>query len=126
MEEAGERMNNIKDLLKEMKESVGTKEPTLYFDKLTDVLGLLTDKIDKLEVTIERTRIRSALAIQWEPKIAADMLVAQISLLREDKETYHVELSALKVAYAEGKVTQNYNDFCQFWIDTLGWHPFLD
>jgi len=114
------------EVLKEMKEAVGTKEPVEFFAKMVDMFSLLFDKIDGLESDVHRLKTHSALAIQWEPRVAADMLAKQIEILRQDKVTYFNELSALKKAYAEGKVTQSYTEFCQFWLDTLGWHPFLD
>ena len=114
------------DLLKEMKESVGTKDPVVFFDKMVDVFYLLFDKIGSLEIYLKRNSILTSLAIQWDPKIAASMLVVQISTLRQDKMMYHSEISLLKDAYAKNEVTQSYEEFCNFWIDTLGWHPFLE
>jgi chromatin segregation and condensation protein Rec8/ScpA/Scc1 (kleisin family) len=114
------------DLLKEMKESVGTKDPLEFFSKLPDVLTLLFDRIDQLENTLDRVKRQSALAINWEPKVAADMLAKQVQVLRQDKDTYANEITALKQAFAEDKVTQSYQEFTRFWETTLGWHPFLD
>jgi len=114
------------DLLKEMKESIGTKDPIVFFEKMVGVFGLLFDRIDQMEEALHRVKIYSALSVQWEPKVALDMLAEQIEILRQDKETYFNELSALKKAYAEDSVTQNYQVFCKFWLETLGWHPFLD
>jgi hypothetical protein len=114
------------DLLKQMKDSIGTKEPIEFFGSMVDIFGLLFDRIDQLETDINRLKTYSALAIQWEPQIANDMLTRQIDILRQDKDTYFTELTALKVAYAEGIVTKQYDTFCTFWIDTLGYHPFLD
>lgn len=114
------------DLLKEMKESVGTKDPIEFFAKLPDVLTLLFDRIDQLEDTLARVKRQSALAINWEPKVAADMLARQVQVLRSDKDTYATEITALKRAFAEDKVTQSYAEFTTFWQETLGWHPFLD
>jgi hypothetical protein len=114
-------------LLKEMKDSIGVQEPVVYFDKMTQLLGLLFDRLDQLEAQVYYLKTQSALAIQWEPRVAADMLVKQINELRDaDEATYAVEIAALKVAYAEDRVTQEYASFCQFWLDTLGYHPFLD
>lgn len=113
-------------LLKEMKETIGTKDPVVFFEKLVDVFSLLFDQIDHLEAANQRLQTYTALAIQWEPKVASDMLSKQIEVLRQDKDIYFNELSALKKAYGENIVTQNYPDFCRFWLDTLGWHPFLD
>lgn len=114
------------DLLKEMKESIGTKDPLVFFDKMVDVLNLLFNRIDQLDSSNHRLQTYAALAIKWEPKVASGMLSQQIDILRQDKDTYFTELSAFKKAYAENIVTQNYPDFCRFWLDTLGWHPFLD
>ena len=114
------------DLLAEMKSSVGTKDPIVFFDKLVDVFTLLFNHIDKLEFRLARIKIQSALAIQWEPRVASNMLAKEVDILREDKDTYFQEITALKQAMLEDKVTQDYNSFCKFWLDTLGWHPFLD
>lgn len=114
------------DVLKEMREAVGTKEPVEFFAKMVDAFSLLFDRIDGLEKDLRRVKTHSALSIQWEPKVAGDMLSEQISILKQDSGTYFSELAELKKAYAEDRVTQNYHDFCQFWLETLGYHPFLD
>src|SRR5271166_3760678 len=105
------------DLLADMKKSCGTQEPVVFFEKMVDVFTLLFDRIDQLEVDLDRVRTQSALAIQWEPKMASSMLANQINILRQDKDTYFEELSALKKAFVENKVTQNYSDFCAFWME---------
>lgn len=114
------------DVLKDMKASIGTQEPIVFFDKMVDVFMILFDKIDGLEREVAQARLQSSLAIEWEPRIAADMLAKQIDVLRKDKDTYFSEIASLKKAYAEDVVTQQYGTFCQFWLDVLGWHPFLD
>lgn len=115
------------DLLKEMKESIGTKEPVEFFAKMVDVFNILFDKLEAQESALQRIKTQSALAIQWEPKVASDMLAKEVNVLRaRDKDAYATEILALKKAFSEDQVTQNYNDFCKFWQDTLGWHPFLD
>lgn len=114
------------DVLKEMKESVGQKEPVVFFEKMVDVLNLLFDRMEKMESDLHRVKTYSALAISWEPRVASEMLSRQIDILRQDKDTYHTEISALKEAFTKNLVTQNYHDFTSFWLDTLGWHPFLD
>jgi hypothetical protein len=114
------------DLLAEMKKGIGNEDPIVFFSKMIDVFSLLFDRIDFLERDLRRIKIQSALAINWEPKVASDMLADQINILRQDKDTYFTELSTLKKAFAEDKVTQNYDDFCNFWIEVLGWHPFLE
>lgn len=114
------------DLIKEMKGACGTKEPVEYFTRLADVFTMLFDRIDHLEKSVSRVRTQSALAIQWEPKVASDLLAKQVDILRQDKDTYFQEIDALKKAFSEDKVTQSYSDFCAFWQETLGWHPFMD
>lgn len=114
------------DLLLEMKNAIGTKDPIVFFNQMIDAFGLLFNKIDGLESELRRVKINSALAIKWEPKIALDMLAKQVEALRGDKDNYFQELTALKIAFAENKITQSYDQFCQFWLETLGWHPFLD
>jgi hypothetical protein len=114
------------ELLKEMKTSIGNKDPIVFFEKMIDIFNLMFDRLEEMEKDLKETRIQSALAIQWEPRVAAAMLTDQIAILRADSDTYFTELTALKKAYAENKVTQNYHDFCQFWEETLGYHPFLE
>lgn len=114
------------DLLADMRKCCGTQEPVVFFEKMVDVFTLLFDRIDQLESDLSQVKTNSALGIQWEPREASTMLARQINILREDKETYFEELAALKKAFVEDRVTQNYMDFCNFWMDTLGWHPFLD
>ena len=114
-----------KTLLKEMKETNGTREPIVFFEKMVDMFSLIFDRIEKLEKDLGETRMNAALAIQWEPKVARAMITDEISILRENKDTYVEEISKLKKAFIEDKVTQNYNEFCLFWEETLGFHPFL-
>jgi len=115
-----------KDLLKEMRDSVGTKDPVEFFDKMVSVFDAMFDKLDSLEKDMIKVKTNSALAIQWDPKVASDMLTKQIYILRKDKATYANEIHVLKDAFTEDRVTQNYADFCAFWVSCLGWHPFLD
>ena len=114
------------DLLKEMKSSIGTKDPVEFFAKMVDVFDLMFNHIENLEKNISKLKKHSSLAIHWESKVAAQMLSDQVNVLRADKETYANEITALKKAFIENKVTQSYAEFCMFWEDTLGWHPFLD
>jgi len=114
------------DVLKEMKAAVGIKEPIEFFTKMVDVFTMLFDRMDQLEEELLKVKTQSALSIQWEPRVAAMMLSDQIAKMRVDPDTYFTEIAALKKAYAEDRVTQNYSDFCRFWGDTLGYHPFLD
>lgn len=117
---------NREELFSDMKNSIGIQEPIVFFKKMTDVFELLFDKLDDMEIELKKANLKAALAIQWEPKMAGMMLSTMISELRQDKETYFNEISKLKQAALENKVTQNYNDFCTFWEEVLGWHPFLD
>ena len=114
------------DLLKEMKDMIGKKDPIVFFESMVTVFGLLFDRIDQLENNLKLVKNQSALAIQWEPKVAASMLAEKIQLLKADSDTYFTELVELKKAYTEDRITQNYNEFCEFWQNTLGYHPFLD
>jgi len=121
------------DLLKEMKECVGTKEPVEYFQKMTDIFGLFFERIDSLvkellniKQQMTWVQIQSALSIQWEPRVAANMLSRQIDILRKYKDVHKFEIQKLKKAYSEDRITQNYHDFCEFWFETLGWHPFIN
>ena len=117
---------NRDSLLKEMRDSIGTQNPTVFFDKMVDLFEILFDHIEGLENDNRRLKSLIPLAIQWEPRVAANMLASQINQLKQvDKEAYAAEIQALKIAYAEDRITQEYSDFCQFWQDTLGYHPFL-
>ena len=112
------------DLLKEMRDSVGTKDPILFFEKMVDVFSLLFDRIDHLEKKIGAVTVAAS---HWDSRLASDMIAGEVQRLRNiDRAVYHLQISTLKAAYAENKVTQNYEDFVKFWQDTLGWHPFLD
>lgn len=118
---------NRQELIRDMKSVVGTREPLVFFEKMTDLFTMLFDKIDRLELELHHVKTNSALAIQWEPRVAADMLSKEIIKLKKlDKETYAFEIMELQKAYGDDRVTQEYMSFCQFWQDTLGWHPFLD
>lgn len=113
-----------KSLLSEMKDSIGTQEPIVFFAKMIDVLNLLFDRIDLLEEKVTRAAIAAS---NWDPRVASDMLAVQVHKLRKaDKDVYVNEIDAFRAAYVEDKVTQNYKDFVKFWEDTLGFHPFLD
>src|SRR5215472_9221306 len=105
----GRRMDmDRKKLLQEMKDSVGTQNPVVFFEKMVDVFNLLFDRIDSLDARLRETHLNSTLAIQWEPRVAQTMLTHQINILREDKDTYFDEISKLKKAFAEDRVTQSY------------------
>ena len=113
------------DLLLEMRKSIGSQEPIYFFEKMVDVFNLLFDRLDRLEFELKKVNTKAALAIQWEHRVASTMLSDMIRDLRQDTDTYFEEISKLKKAFAEDKVTQSYQDFCNFWQEVLGWHPFL-
>jgi hypothetical protein len=117
---------NRNDLLQKMSSSVGKEDPIVFFKEMINVFTLLFDRIDELETNIHNTKTYAALAIQWDPRVASNLLSKQIQVLRENKEIYFNQLSNFKIAYTEDKVTQDYKTFCQFWMDNLGCHPFLD
>lgn len=115
------------DVLKEMKESIGSKDPIEFFAKLTDVFTLLFDRIDQLEEKVTKASTVAVAALHWDPRVASDMISNQVKKLRDtDKVGFADEVMALKKAYADDVVTQNYEDFVVFWKSTLGFHPFLD
>jgi hypothetical protein len=113
-------------LLKDMESSVGTKDPLVYFKNMTLLFKFLFEELDSLSQENEMLKTMAALAIKWEPTVARDMLDAQVNRLRESKDVFHAEISAFKKARMEDSVTQNYDNFCKFWEDTLGYHPFID
>jgi hypothetical protein len=113
-------------LLKDMESSVGTKDPLVYFKNMTLLFKFLFEELDSLSQENEMLKTMTALAIKWEPTVARDMLDAQVNRLRESKDVYHAEISDFKKARMEDSVTQNYDSFCKFWEDTLGYHPFID
>jgi hypothetical protein len=115
-----------KNLLQEMRDSVGQKDPVVFFEKMVSVFEAMFHKLEGLEKDLNKVKTNSALSIQWDSKVASDMLIRQIQVLREDSDTYFAEIHALKNAFKEDTVTQNYNNFCKFWVNCLGWHPFLD
>jgi hypothetical protein len=119
-------MKDSEKLILNLKESIGNKDPIEFFSMLVDAFDILFNKIDSLTKDNNKLRTFTALSIKWEPKIASDLLSKQIEILRQDKLTYHNEIHNLKAAYAEGKVVRSYDEFCSFWINELGWHPFLD
>jgi len=113
------------DLIKKMKDCIGEKEPIEFFHHMVDAFEELFKNLDSLNKEVRDLKTRSTLSIQWEPKVASNMLSDKISEMR-DNDLYTSEYSSLKKAYVEDRVTQNYHDFCEFWVDILGYHPFLD
>lgn len=125
-------MNNVNEVLKNMKNSVGSKDPIEFFKSLVDVLEVLVEQNNKLSSSLnfvinelKNTKRNLALAINWDPKIASELIVAEIEKLRKDTDTYHNEISILKNAY-KSSTFESYDAFVNFWKDTLGYHPFID
>jgi hypothetical protein len=116
-----------KDALnKDLKNCVDNKTPLDYFNKLTDVLSYLCNKIERLEGEVAKARITSALAIKWDSRFALAIIEDQIEFLRNnDIDFYKSQIDELKKAYKEDLVTQSYDTFCAFWQDVNGVHPFM-
>jgi hypothetical protein len=120
------------ELLKSMRDSIGTEEPTVFFAKMVDAFTLLFQEIESLKALVNYDTACSALAIQWDASVARQMLQEVVAKLRVDGKVpgtndnaFQEELGALKIAIAENKVTQSYNEFVAFWIMCLGYHPFV-
>ena len=127
-------MKDVNTALKEMLDSVGTKAPVEYFENLVYVLTHLVEQNKALATELRDIKTHSALAIKWDAKVARNMIVDIIAKLRKDGSDgssdksvniFTNEIAGLKQAFVDDKVTQDYETFCQFWTDTLGWHPFL-
>lgn len=123
---------NRQDLLKQMKDSVGTKEPTAFFTQMVDAFDLLFDKIDVLEKEIKRAQLNSVLAIHWDQRIADTMVNDEIVYLRkmgkqaDGINLYVDEIDMLQKAYMDKLAISDYSRFCKFWQELLGYHPFLE
>ena len=114
------------DILKEMRGSIGTKQPIDFFSKLVDLFEIMFTRLDHIEKVMDQVKVHSALAISWEPRVASNLLSKQVVILRENKDVYTTEIASFQKALVENKITQSYKEFVQFWMDTLGYHPFLD
>lgn len=114
------------DLIFQMKDCIGKQDPIVFFEKMLGLFESLFQQMDSIQKDVKAVRMQSALAIHWEPKVASSMLSHQIDILRQDKDTYFEEISQLKMAFVEDRITQSYDEFCKFWQDILGWHPFLE
>lgn len=123
---------NREDVLKQMKDSVGTKEPTAFFAQMVDALSLLFDRIDDLEKELKTVQINSTLAIHWDPRLAEKMISDEIQTLRrigkqlDGPNMWENEIKELQSSYMTGNVVVSYPTFCTFWQDLLGYHPFLE
>ena len=60
-------MNNetILKELRELRESIGNKDPIEFFAKFVDAFELLFDKLDQLESEVRTAKVNSALSISW-------------------------------------------------------------
>lgn len=109
-----------------MKDCIAEKTPVEFFDKLTDVLEHLCNKIEKLESEVAKARITGALAIKWDSTFALAIIEDQIEFFRNSDPVFHKDkIDELKRAYKEDVVTQNYETFVSFWQDVVGVHPFM-
>jgi hypothetical protein len=113
-------------LIKEMKDSIGTKQPIVFFQAMTSVLESIVERLDNIEGRLEVITTQSSLGINWDPEIASEMLTSEIAKMREHKDIFSKELSSFKEAYTKGEVVKDYETFVKFWSDILGWHPFID
>lgn len=124
---------NRQDILKTMRESVGTQSPEVYFSNLTDLLTLLFDRIDSMDEDLRRVQLNSTMAIHWDERLAMKMVDDEIQHMHvtgKDKllggNIYADEISQLKMIYMDRTPLANYSSFCQYWQDILGYHPFLE
>ena len=75
-----------RNILKEMRDSIGTKDPVEFFEKMVLVFDVMFTKLEGLEKDLNKVKTNSALSIQWDSKVASDMLTRQIQVLREDRD----------------------------------------
>jgi hypothetical protein len=118
-------MINKENLLQEMKDSIGTQDPIVFFQKMVDAFTLLFNRIDDLENQVKQAKVNAALAINWDSSIASDLIAKQIQVLRQNPDLYANEIKELKQFYAF-KCYTNSENFVSDWIRVLGYHPFLD
>lgn len=124
---------NKEDVIKEMRESIGTKDPEVFFSKMVDLFSILFDKIDSLSSDLEKVQLNSTMAIHWDERLAMKMVDDEIQhmyITGKDKmlggNIYADEITFLKGVYLDRSPLKNYVEFCRFWQDTLGYHPFLE
>lgn len=123
---------NKDDLLEDMRSSIGTKDPLVFFSCLVDVFDHLFNQIDDLKKELKSVQLNSTLAIQWDSKVAKNLIDEEIMVLRkigkQDDGTnfWEPEIKALQETYMQGKNIDDYVSFCAFWQDLLGYHPFLE
>lgn len=124
---------NPKDVIKNMKESIGTKDPEVFFSHMTDMFVLLFDRLDSVQTELRRVQLNSTMAIQWDPRLALNMIDDEIHHMRttgkdplQGGNIYEDEIRILQTVYMNAPSLNNYSSFCKFWQDTLGYHPFLE
>lgn len=124
---------NKTDLLKEMKESIGTKDPEVFFTKMTDVFSLLFDELQSLNEELTRVKLNSAMAIHWDERIALKMIDDEIQHMRLTGKDpllggniYQDEINAFQMTYMGSDTVKSYTTFCKYWQEILGYHPFLE
>ena len=117
-----------KDLLNILKSSVGKEDPIVYFATLAEVIEQFSSSLESMESQLKLIERNSVLAIEWDAKVALDMILEQIEALRAspNREIYDDIILQLKTASVTPSITENYKQFCKFWLDTLGFHPFLN
>ena len=121
---------NREDLLKEMKNTIGTESPRIFFDKMVDVFGLLFDKLDRLEKQLKITKRYAALSINWNDQCAKTMIMEEIAFLRkngkqpDNTNLYSNEIEKLEYMY--NWPIGSCENFCHQWQLILGYHPFLE
>ena len=122
---------NRQDLIKEMRASLGTKDPVVFFEKMIDLCDALFEEMTFIRSEVQDTKNFMALAIKWDAKVANSMLVRTIMELRVKGDDgtniniFHEEISVLKKLMITGEMTVDYDTFVKKFTEILGYHPFL-
>ncbi len=122
---------NRQDLIKEMRASIGTKDPVIFFEKMIDLFDALFEEMTFIRSEVQDTKNFMALAIKWDAKVANSMLVRTIMELRVKGDDgtniniFHEEISVLKKLMITGEMTVDYDTFVKKFTEILGYHPFL-
>lgn len=122
---------NRQDLIKEMRASIGTKDPVVFFEKMIDLFDALFEEMTFIRSEVQDTKNFMALAIKWDAKVANSMLVRTIMELRVKGDDgtniniFHEEISVLKKLMITGEMTVDYDTFVKKFTEILGYHPFL-
>lgn len=113
-------------VFKNLKDSIENKTPVEFFANFTDMFNLLFDKLDALEDSLDKANLKASLAIEWDPEIARELFTQQIKILKKEPELFKEEIIALKAAYKNNECVGSYKEFCTFWKNQFGYHPFMD